>query len=274
MSNPTSMSFASRAFKFSLTTWFVCLLLAQITFVAYLLLSYAYSGLSTDLSQWTRFNDTAYVADDTVGNGAYAAHVLLAIFMILGGSLQLIPKLRNRYRKFHRINGRIFVCFACIIALAGMYLMIARGTVGDAFMHSLTFFGGLVILCSSYFAVKAAINRNFAIHQQWAIRLFLAANGVLFFRLMLFAWFLTFGAIGINTETFTGPTLVAVSICSYVIPLLIAELVRYAQKLNKTWLNILCTTLMTAISTVFLIGLIGITLANWYPSVMAYLTTS
>lgn len=247
--------------------WFTCLLLAQICFVIYLALGYGLTGITSGISGWSRLNSSAYVANDVTGNFMYAAHVLLAIVMIIGGSLQLIPSIRTKHPRFHRYNGRIFVLLACTISLAGIYLILARGTVGNTLMQGLTIFGGCVVILSSILAVRAAKKRNISLHKIWAIRLYLAANGVLFFRLMIFAWFLIFGTLGVDTTTFTGPTVLAVSICSYVIPLLIAELVRYADKTSSKVITTAATALMMLISMIFLIGLLGVVLANWYPAI-------
>ncbi|KPH94176.1 hypothetical protein AMS58_13735 [Pseudoalteromonas porphyrae] len=248
--------------------WFTCLLMAQICFVTYLALGYGLTGITTGISGWSRLNSTAYVASDPIGNSMYAVHVLLAIVMIIGGSLQLIPAIRAKYTKFHRYNGRVFVMLACTISVAGMYLMIARGTVGNTLMQGLTIFGGCVVILSSILAVRAAKKRNISLHKIWAIRLYLAANGVLFFRLMIFAWFLLFGTLGVDTTTFTGPTVLAVSICSYVIPLLIAELVRHAETTTNKIITIATASLMVLISIIFLVGLFGIGLAEWYPAIV------
>lgn len=258
----------NRLLENSKKIWFICLLMAQGCFVIYLILGYALTSVTTGLSGWVRLNNTAYVASDPIGNLIYATHVLLAVVMIIGGSLQLIPAIRAKYTKFHRYNGRVFVLLACTISIAGMYLMIVRGTVGNLLMHSLTMFGGGMVILSSIFAVLAARGRNINSHQIWAIRLYLAANGVLFFRLMIFAWFLTFGSLGIDTTTFTGPTVLAVSVCSYVMPLLIAELVRYAGKTSNKMITIATAALMMLISIVFLVGLFGVVLANWYPAIV------
>lgn len=248
--------------------WFTCLLMAQICFVIYLSLGYGLTGVTTGMSGWSRLNSTAYVANDTTGNFMYAVHVLLAIVMIIGGSLQLIPAIRTKHPRFHRYNGRIFVLLACTISMAGIYLILARGTVGNALMQGLTIFGGCVVILSSLLAIRAAKNRNISLHKIWAIRLYLAANGVLFFRLMIFAWFLTFGTLGVDTTTFTGPTVLAVSICSYVIPLFIAELVRYAESTTNKIITIATASIMALISIIFLVGLFGVVLANWYPAII------
>lgn len=256
----------NRVLENSKKIWFICLLIAQICFVIYLALGYGLTGVTTGISGWNSLNSTAYVANDATGNFMYAAHVLLAIVMIIGGSLQLIPSIRTKHPRFHRYNGRIFVLLACTISMAGMYLMIVRGTVGNLLMHSLTMFGGGMVILSSIFAVLAARKRNINSHKIWAIRLYLVANGVLFFRLMIFAWFLTFGSQGIDPATFTGPTVLAVSICSYVMPLLIAELVRYAETTTNKIMTIATASLMMLISVVFLVGLFGVVLAEWYPA--------
>lgn len=248
--------------------WFTCLLMAQVCFVIYLTLGYGLTGATNGISGWNSLNSTAYVANDTTGNFMYAAHVLLAIVMIIGGSLQLIPFIRTKHPRFHRYNGRIFVLLACTISFAGIYLILARGTVGNTLMHGLTIFGGCVVILSSILAVKAARKRDISLHKVWAIRLYLAANGVLFFRLMIFAWFLIFGTLGVDTATFTGPAVLAVSICSYVIPLLIAELVRYAESTTNKIITIATASIMTLISIIFLVGLFGVVLANWYPAII------
>ncbi len=254
--------------KLSKRFWFICLAASQLVFVTYLALGYGFSALNADPAKWNNFNATAYVAEDTLGNTIYGIHVLFAIVMIVGGSLQLIPTIRNKLPRFHRINGRLFVVLACTIALAGMYLIIVRGTVGNTLMHSMTFFAGTVVLVSSYFAVLTARKKQFNHHQIWAIRLYLAANGVLFFRLTLFAWFIVFGSIGINTKDFTGPTLVMISVSSYILPLFLFELLRYAEKTRNTVIKGLMITILLVISLVFLVGLFGISAGSWFPALI------
>ncbi len=258
---------ANKTLQMSKKFWFISLVSAQIVFVTYLALGYGMSALSANILQWNKFNDTAYIENDALGNTIYGLHVLLAIIMIIGGSLQLIPKLRARYSKFHRINGRVFVALACTISLAGLYLITVRGTIGNSLMHSLTTFSGLVVLVSSFFAVAAARKRNTSLHQTWAIRLFLAANGVLFFRLLIFAWFLVFGTLGVNTQDFTGPTVVSISMCSYVLPLIIFELVRKAERSSHASIQYASSLVLTVIGLCFFIGLFGISLARWYPTI-------
>jgi hypothetical protein len=199
----------------------------------------------------------------------------LAIVMIIGGSLQLIPAIRRNYKTFHKYNGRLFVTLACSISLAGMYLLLSRGTVGNPLLHGLTAFSGVMVIVSSFFAIRAIRNANVTLHQRWALHLFLAANGVLFFRLFIFAWITLFGTLGINTADFTGPAVISVSVLSYVAPHIIAQLIWVVKvtatgNTNRVSLlkNLISVTLLV-VSAVFIIGLFGLTLGSWYPAVVA-----
>ncbi|WP_282145417.1 DUF2306 domain-containing protein [Alteromonas stellipolaris] len=276
---PTTLSAASKLYDTSQKIGFSCLLIAQAFFVSYLIAGYGFTGITQGVSQWNRFNSTAFVAGDSLGNAMYAAHVLLAIVMIIGGSLQLIPAIRRKYKTFHKYNGRLFVTLACSISLAGMYLLLSRGTVGNPLLHGLTAFSGGMVILSSFFAIRAIRNANVALHQRWALHLFLAANGVLFFRLFIFAWMTLFGTLGINTANFTGPAVISVSVLSYVAPHIIAQLI-WMVNVNATDIAIgnsnrtsllkhLISATLLVVSAIFLIGLFGLTLGSWYPAVIA-----
>ena len=269
MSHASSTRLSFAIFHKSQQMWFASLFIAQVIFVIYLAAGYGASLFSNNIAQWNQFNPTAYVSSDPVGNTMYGMHVLLAMVMIIGGSLQFIPSIRSRFSRFHRYNGRVFVLFACIISLAGMYLIVVRGTVGNTLMHSLTASSGVIVLVSSYFVIKTARRRQFLQHQQWVLHLFVAANGVLFFRLCLFAWMMLFGTMGINTKDFTGPTVVALSALCYVGAHVILLAIRFANKTRFNFIRFILGAMLAVISAVFLLGLFGIVMASWYPAVTA-----
>ena len=258
---------AQKLLSWSAKSWLSVLVLCQVLFVIYLLFAYANPAITGKLTQWNGNAPNAFVENDTAGNIAFGMHVLLAIIMIIGGPLQLIPAIRNRFRTFHRINGRIFVMLAVLISFVGIYLMYTRGTVGDTLMQSLTTFNGVVTIVSAYFAYTYAKQRKIAVHQVWATRLFIVANGVLYFRILLFGFLVAVGPVGIDFETFTGPTVVAISLCSYVIPVLFYELYRTAQR-SQSALYIYTVGLSLIIVTLtFVVGTFGVTVANWLPSI-------
>lgn len=265
---------AHKVLSWSARSWLSVLVVCQLLFVVYLIFAYANPAISGNFALWNGNAPGAFIANDTAGNVAFGMHVLLAIIMIIGGPLQLIPAIRNRFRTFHRINGRIFVVLAVVISLVGIYLLWTRGTVGNTLMHSLTTFNGVVTIVSGYFAYTYAKQRKIAIHQVWATRLFIVANGVLYFRILLFGFLVTIGPIGIDFETFTGPTVVVISLCSYVIPVLFYELYRSAQRSQSAFYIYAVGLSLFAITLTFALGTFGVTLANWLPVIQSAFTSN
>jgi uncharacterized membrane protein len=258
---------AQKLLSWSAKSWLSVLVVCQLLFVVYLIFAYANPAIIGEFTLWNGSSASAFVPNDTAGNIAFGMHVLLAIIMIVGGPLQLIPAIRNRFRTFHRINGRIFVMLAILISFAGIFLIWTRGTVGDTFMHSLTTFNGIVTIVSGYFAYTYAKQRKIVIHQIWATRLFIVANGVLYFRILLFGFLIGIGPVGIDFETFTGPTVLAISLCSYVIPVLYYEVYRSAQRSQSVIYIYTVGLSLIAVTLIFLVGTFGVTVANWLPTI-------
>ncbi|QPG06874.1 DUF2306 domain-containing protein [Salinimonas marina] len=264
--HPTPHLKTGNLLRGSVQAWFVVLMVAQLCFVLYLLLGYGHATLSADLARWNQFNSGAFEPSNPAGNLAYGLHVLLAVIMIAGGPLQLIPALRARYWRLHKINGYTFVTLAVCISMASQYLLWTRGTVGSLSMHLMTSFSGIVVVVSAIMAVKAARNKRIAIHQVWAVRLFLAANSVLFFRILLFGWLMIFGQAGIDFSTFSGPAVVAISIGSYLLPLLMFEWYRYGLTAQSGFATVTITMAMGLAVICFSIGTFGVVVGNWYPA--------
>lgn len=259
----------ARVLRGSAQAWFAVLVAAQLCFVLYLISGYGHATLSADLARWNQFNSGAFEPDNPAGNLAYGLHVLLAIVMIAGGPLQLIPALRARYRRFHKINGYTFVTLAVCISVAGQYLLWTRGTVGTLSMHLMTSFSGIVVVVSAVMAVRAARNKRISLHQVWAVRLFLAANSVLFFRILLFGWLMLFGQEGIDFSTFSGPAVVAISIGSYILPLLMFECYRYGLTAQSVFATVSITMAMGLAVVCFSVGTFGVVAGNWYPTIFS-----
>lgn len=222
--------------------------------------------MSADLARWNQFNSGAFKPSNPAGNLAYGLHVLLAIVMIAGRPLPLIPALRVRYQRLHKINGYTFVTLAVCISMAGQYLLWTRGTVNTLSMHLMTSFNGIVVV-SAIMDVKAARNKRIAIHQVWAVRLFLAANSVSFFRILLFGWLMIFGQAGIDFSTFSRPAVVAISIGSYILPLLMFEWYGYGLTAQSVFATVSITMAMGLAVVCFSVGTFGVVAGNWYPTI-------
>ena len=75
------------------------------------------------------------------------SHLLLAAIIIIGGPLQIIPKVREYAPTFHRWNGRLYILTAFIISLSGLYMVWIRGSIGGMIQHiSISINAFLIIL--------------------------------------------------------------------------------------------------------------------------------
>lgn len=187
--------------------WFVVTLLGQWAFFYYIAAFYGASTLAGDLEIWNRLQAigrTPYVAGDTVGNLAYAAHALGAGIVAFGGALQLIPQIRRRAPVLHRWNGRVFLFTVVALSLSGFYLVWVRGTSPSTLDGLSTSLNGLLILAFAGLALRAAIGRDIAAHHRWAMRLFLVSNAQWFLRIGVFGYFISNGMVG-NEVSFSDP---------------------------------------------------------------------
>ena len=206
--------------------WFAVALLGQWAFLCYIAAFYGVSTLHGDFAHWSRNRSlyTGYVAGDTVGNLVFAAHVLLAAIVAFAGILQLVPWLRARLPAVHRWNGRLFLGTAIAASVAGLYMVWVRGSsdgVVDGIAISLD---AVLVIAFGVLAWRAAMARRFASHRRWALRAYIAASAVWFYRLMLFGWvFVNRGPVALATVN---------RICAfacYLLPLAVLELYLRAE---------------------------------------------
>lgn len=203
------------------TFWFVVMLAGQWVFLYYIASFYGPSTLSGDFAAWDTnpFLSHGYVAGDSMGNLAFAGHVLMAAIIVFGGTLQLIPQIRARAKWLHRWNGRVFLLVAMLVSLTGLWMDVTREIVveGLAANFAISFNGVLVIILGAL-AWRAAAARNFVSHRRWALRAFMVINGVFFLRLMVF------GYIMLAQAPPSELLFHVLTYCSYLLPLALVEL--------------------------------------------------
>ena len=109
--------------------WYLTAAVGQLAFIWMIVAHYGRKTMSGNYAGW---NDKpiikGYVEGDLIGNVMFAAHVLLAVVVTLGGLIQLIPMIRRRVPALHRWNGRLFLIIAFFMALGGLWLTWARVT--------------------------------------------------------------------------------------------------------------------------------------------------
>jgi hypothetical protein len=215
---------AEKTLSIAARLWFVVAVAGQWIFAYYVAALYGGSALRGDWTAWHK-RMAHGEGPPMLGNIAMAVHLSLAVVILLGGPLQLIPWLRRVAPRFHHWNGRVYVVALFVATLAALYMVWFRGTAGDFPQHIGVSLDALLIMIFAVLAVRHAIARDFKTHRRWALRLFMVVNGVWFFRVGMMLWLvINRGPAGFNPKTFTGPFLTFWSFANYLLPLAILEL--------------------------------------------------
>lgn len=253
--------------KNSINIWFVVVVLGQLIFALYILGLYGVSGLAGDFERWNVASPHGYVQKDVWGNVFFGIHMALAAVITIGGPLQLMKKVRNKFPKFHRINGRIYIFSAFLISLAGLYLTWVRGNVGGFIGSVFISTNAAFIFVCAFYTVRLAIARKLKAHRKWAIRLFLAMSGVWFFRVFLMLWLTIFqGPVGFDMESFQGPALNMISSFSYILPVLFAEFYFRAKESKRPQNQWVLSIFIWVLTLCIAIGTFSATMGMWLPS--------
>lgn len=247
---------------------FVTLCIAgQGIFLAYLFASYGRAAAAGDLARWSEFSATGWVRGDRVGNGAFIAHLLVAAVVLCAGAIQWLPVVRRRTPGLHRWSGRAYLGACAIGASSGLWLVWARGTVGDWTQHVAISVNALLLLACASMTWRTARARTFGRHREWATRTYLVAGGVFFFRLLLPLWLVIHRApVGFDPNTFSGPFLTGLAWTVYVVaPLGLYEAYRYAARTEaRAWVM---TGVVWTVCAVVFAGIGAATLLLWVPRV-------
>lgn len=249
-------------------TWVGIALIGQWLFALYIIVLYALPTL---------FGNTELTLSLMLGKGVsgesktdtfvFFTHIVPASLMALSGLLQLFPSVRRSYPTFHRYNGRMFFILGLSGAITGMYLSFSNhpsifeiGALGVRI-------NGLLIPVAIGFAWYFAVNKNFKAHQRFAIHSFLLINGVWTFRLYLFGWYMLNQGPNGNTDTLDGPADIAISFACYFAPMVIAEMIFWAQRQRNNrivwWAaSLTCVGIVTTF-----IGIIAASMFNWIPTI-------
>ena len=259
---------AQRLLAHAARTWFVVALLGQLIFSVYIVLVYGGAAVMGDASRWNRVMPKGYVPGDTVGNAAIMSHVLLAVVIMVAGAMQLTPAIRRRVPGLHRTVGRGYVIAVSLTSLAGLYMVWVRGSVGDLAQHIAISLNAVILTTCAVLAWRAARAREFSVHRRWALRAYLAANGVFFFRLGLFLWLvINRGPVGFDARTFTGPFLTVLAFAVYVVvPQAVLHLYFGAQLSVERWRPRLMACGLFALALLTCAGVASVSLILWLPA--------
>jgi uncharacterized membrane protein len=225
-STPGRFASANDVLDAAARTWFATALLGQWAFLYYIAGFYDVATLRGDFALWNKNTHLlkGYVPGDTVGNLAFAFHVLLAATVTFGGALQLISQSRTRWLSVHRWNGRLFLLTALAGAVSGLYMIWVRGSRANVTAGLATSIDATLIITFAVLAWRAARTRAFPTHRRWALRTYIVASGVWFQRVGIFGWTTLDPTAPGMTKNFDGWFDLAWAFGCYLVPLAVLEL--------------------------------------------------
>ena len=257
---------ANNALDFGVKSWFAIALIGQWAFAVYIFTIYVLTFL-TSLEPQNFTPAPSFKKAQGLDLVLFFAHIVPAIYLSLFGMLQLVPKIRNRYRKFHRINGQIFFVIGLLGASTGLFLQWARETHGSAAASLGITLNGILIILAIFFAWRYAIQKRFDLHMRLAIHAFILVNGVWTFRLYLMGWYMVNQGPNGNTKNVDGPMDIFLSFACYLLPMAIVELYFWLKKQNQSNRIWIATAAVAFGAVVTLIGVVSAILAMWSPRI-------
>lgn len=264
---------AQRLLGRAAATWFGVTVFGQLIFSLYITLVYGGAFVTGDTARWNHVMPRGYVAGDPVGNAALMTHVLIAVLILTAGALQILPALRRRLPALHRWVGRSYMLSVIVSSLAGLYLVWQRGAEQRLSQHIAISLNACIIIVCAVLAWRAARARDYAAHRQWALRTYLAASGVFFFRLGVFLWLMIHQRpVGFDAKTFTGPFLTTLAFAVYVfVPLTVLQGYFVAQGRGQeprgVWGPRVMTLVLFGLALLSAGGVASVTMILWWPAI-------
>lgn len=265
---PQEPSPSARWLAISATAWTAVALTGQLLFASYITGLYGGGAARGRLAQsLDTVMPRGHVEGDTAGNTVLVTHLIMAVVLIVAGGVQLFPIVRRRMPRLHRWSGRLFAAMASLLAMGGLYLVWVRGgAAGDIGNHLGVSANALVILGCAFMTLRTARQRRLSVHRKWALRLYLTANGVWFFRIGLMLWLVIHQRpVGFDPHTFTGSFLTTLAFVQFLLPLAVLEgylRAREHPQVVRQWTMVGILTLCTLATT---IGSAGAALMMWWP---------
>ena len=255
----TTIGNGEKALGRAAALWVMAALLGQWAFFAYIAAFYGPTAATGNFEAWNRLAAVGakpFIAGDTAGNLAFAAHALGAGIVALGGALQLMPWIRARFPKFHRVNGRVFLATVVALSLSGFYLVWIRKTSTSLEGAIGTSINGVLILVFAMRTFITARARDIATHRRWAMRLYLVSNAQWFLRVGVFGYFIASKLMG-HAASFKDPFFHFWMFGCYLVPLLVLEVYLRAKERGSRSARLAVAGVLVALTLFMLLGMFG-----------------
>ena len=117
------------------------------------------------------------------------SHLILGFVILVFGPFQFIPWIRNRWIKFHRWNGRVWLLCGAVTAFTGAFIGVVwpfTGHQGFGLLQAAinAIIGPYTLFCL-YKAYSCIRVRNIGAHRDWMIRTFALMLGVATQRVLM-----------------------------------------------------------------------------------------
>ncbi|MEO5946129.1 MAG: DUF2306 domain-containing protein [Chitinophagaceae bacterium] len=96
-------------------------------------------------------------------------HILPGLLFIVLGALQFVKKIRNKYIRFHRTSGRLYLVLGFIIGISSLAMAFAMQFGGWIETAAILVFAPY-FLFSLMNAYKYIRKKEFVLHREWMIR--------------------------------------------------------------------------------------------------------
>lgn len=179
--------------------WPLLLALLTLGFAAYAL-DFGWRGSTGTLRDASRITSPVAAA-----NAGIFLHMMSGALITALAPLQLLAPVRRRFPAVHRWSGRVLVGLALLTALGGLIYITLHGTVGGADMSLSFALYGVLMITSAVQALRHARARRWALHADWALRLFVLCIASWIYRVHYGLWSVVAGSWGTSGLTFEGP---------------------------------------------------------------------
>jgi uncharacterized membrane protein len=260
-------TFAEKALKAAVQLWFATAVAGQWIFLTYVVIFYGGTALQGNFEAWNKVLPHGHTPGDPLGNTAVAVHLALAVIIMVGGPLQLIPGVRRRFPTLHRGSGRLYIITVFVTSVAGLYMVWSRGR-ADLVQRFGISLDAVLIISFALLALRYAMAGDIRTHRRWALRLFMVVNAGWFFRIGLMQWlFLNHGPVGFDPRTFTGPFLSFLSFADYAVPLAMLELYLQAKDRGGVSGRLAMAGALVVLTVAMTIGIFAATMVMWLPHI-------
>jgi uncharacterized membrane protein len=251
---------ADVALRTAAALWFFVTLTGQWLFLYYIVAVYGASTVTGHFEAWK--NKMMFSPGDTVANLTFAAHVVFAAVIALGGVVQLIPQIRARAIAVHRWNGRAFLVAAAVASIDGLYMKWARHAQRDPVDMVSANLDAVLVLVFAALAWRAARRHDIDSHRRWALRTFMVVNApALFIRVLAAAWSVLAPGVGMKAMNAPRP-MHFLLFASYLLPLGVLELYLRARTSTRAIPRLATAIVLLAFTAYMAVGTLAAAMAR------------